>query len=69
MVEPSKKQTRIMYLGIIGFVLMIIVFVIIRETIQKGKKLLFGTPYEYPLAILVLILLGLSLYFLWKKSA
>jgi hypothetical protein len=64
---PKENKTKIPVLGIVALIIMLAIFVLIRETLQKGTKPVFGTPYEYPLTALVFALLILFLYKYRKK--
>jgi uncharacterized membrane protein len=67
MVAWSEKNK--LYAGIGIFVLMVLVFIYVRLVIQGGRRLLTRTPYEYPLTIVVFIILGLVLYYLAKRRS
>lgn len=66
--STEAKQSRLMITGVIGLVVMLAIFWLIREFWQKGGRPFASVPGADIIAVVILVIALLAAYYIHKKT-
>jgi hypothetical protein len=66
--STESKQSKLPIIGIIGLIVMLIAFWLIREFWQKGGRPFSGVPGADFIAIVILVITLAAVYYVHKRT-